>query len=952
MSEIKYIGELLWPAQVGQFAIILGFVASLLSALAYFFATQRREKEDFLGWQNIGRLGFLVHGISVLTVIGLIFYLMLSHRYEYQYVQAHTSDDLPFRYVFSAFWQGQEGSFLLWMFWHIVLGMVLMFFAKQWEAPTLATLAFIQAFLGSMLLGVYITEDIKIGSNPLLLLRDTMNIPLFNNAEYVQLIKGNGLNPALQNYWMTIHPPTLFLGFASTAIPFCYAIAGLWTNQHKAWLKPALKWALFSAGILGTGILMGGAWAYEALNFGGYWAWDPVENASLVPWLLLVAGVHANLISNATGYSMRTAYLFYILTFVFILYSTFLTRSGVLGETSVHAFTEMGLEWQLVGLTGSFLLLGLGLLVARSKNIPSAPKEESLASKEFWMFMGTLVLLFSAVLIIGSTSLPIYNKIRQIFDPTFAGLVIDKAIPHYNKYQIWIAVFIGMLSGTAQFLRYKEFNFAKHLSKFAAHMGVALGITAVLTFLAIQWVNATAWQYIILLGAGIFTVVCNVQYLVAVTRTNRKMVGSVLSHVGFGVMIIGILASGLNKTYLSHNEFAMRGLLDEEMIEKNIILQKGDPIFMNGYEVTYVKDTMEGFTRTFQINMKYKGKTEQVQQEFNLYPSLLYDRALSKIANINPDTKHYLGKDIFTHIANVPRVELDVEYAKEVEAGLNYKPYEAKLGEIFDINDTITIKDEKRGLDTSVVRRYRGQLIGIDKQPKHPDYHAEKGDIALGAVVRIQDRDSIYIARPMLALRGQVLYGYPDQVNRLTTKVKLNEGIFDLMLADDASLDYQVYHLKQGDKIQFKAYQIQFSGFNKTPQHPNYYAQEGDIAVSAMFDINKGAQHYKAQPVYFIRESRPFNLKDEVLEEGIHVRFNSINPKEESIEVMIGQNANSNAGIPIEIATNSARTDFIVFEAIEFQGINLFWVGSITMLIGLFFSMWYRMQQKKKIAAA
>ncbi len=952
MSEIKYVGELLWPAQVGQFAIILGFVASLLSASAYFFAAQRRGKEDFLGWQNIGRLGFLVHGISVLTVIGLIFYLMLSHRYEYQYVQAHTSDDLPFRYVFSAFWQGQEGSFLLWMFWHIVLGMVLIFFAKQWEAPTLATLALIQAFLGSMLLGVYITEDIKIGSNPLLLLRDTMNIPLFNNAEYVQLIKGNGLNPALQNYWMTIHPPTLFLGFASTAIPFCYAIAGLWTNQHKAWLKPALKWALFSAGILGTGILMGGAWAYEALNFGGYWAWDPVENASLVPWLLLVAGVHANLISNATGYSMRTAYLFYILTFVFILYSTFLTRSGILGETSVHAFTEMGLEWQLVAFTGSFLLLGLGLLVAKGKGIPSAPKEESLASKEFWMFMGTLVLLFSAVLIIGSTSLPIYNKIRQIFDPTFAGLVIDKPIPHYNKYQIWIAVFMGILSGTAQFLRYKEFNFQKYSLKFGIHLGTALLISIPLTYLATLWIDATAWQYIILLGAGIFTVVCNLQYLVAVTRTNKKMVGSVLSHVGFGVMIVGILASGLNKTYLSHNEFAMRGLLDEEMIEKNIILQKGDPIFMNGYEVTYVKDTMESFTRTFQINMKYKGKSEQVQQEFNLYPSLLYDRELTKIANINPDTKHYLGKDIFTHIANVPRVELDVEYAKEVEAGLNYKFYEVKLGAVFDINDTITIKDEKRGLDTSVVRRYRGQLIGIDKQPKHPDYHAEKGDIALGAVVRIQDRDSIYIARPMLALRGQVLYGYPDQINRLTTKVKLNEGIFDLMLADDASLGYQVYHLKQGDKIQFKEYQIQFSGFNKSPQHPNYYAQEGDIAVGAMFDINKGNQHYKAQPVYFIRESRPFNLKDEVLEEGIHIRFNSINPKEESIEVMIGQNANIHAGIPVEIATNSARTDFIVFEAIEFQGINLFWIGSILMLFGLFFSMWYRMQQKQKMVAA
>ena len=157
-----------------------------------------------------------------------------------------------------------------------------------------------------------------------------MDAPIFAKADYATVIKGQGLNPLLQNYWMTIHPPTLFLGFASTAVPFCYAVAGLWTGKHKEWLKPVLPWALFSGAILGTGILMGGAWAYEALSFGGYWAWDPVENMSLVPWLILIAGIHTNLISKNTGIRSRVP-IFFIYS---LLYSLCTPRSLLVVEYS------------------------------------------------------------------------------------------------------------------------------------------------------------------------------------------------------------------------------------------------------------------------------------------------------------------------------------------------------------------------------------------------------------------------------------------------------------------------------------------------------------------------------------------------------------------------------------------------------------------------------------------
>ncbi|MEY4031087.1 MAG: cytochrome c assembly protein, partial [Bacteroidota bacterium] len=327
------------------------------------------------------------------SVIGLIFFIMIKKYYEYQYVWTHVSDELPMQYIFAAFWEGQEGSFLLWMFWNAILGLIILSRRNQWESSVLAIFAVVQAVLSSMILGIYVgwdTFSIKLGSSPFQLLRDTMDAPIFGQADYLELIKGNGLNPLLQNYWMTIHPPTLFLGFSSTLVPFAFALAGLWVKDHQNWLKPAFPWALFSAGILGIGILMGGAWAYEALSFGGYWAWDPVENMSLVPWLILIAGIHTHLITQSTGQSLKSTYFFYLLSFALVVYSTFLTRSGILGETSVHAFTEMGLEAQLLFFLGIVIVIPFLLLLFRYKTIPSPEKEEALSSKEFW----TLLCLF------------------------------------------------------------------------------------------------------------------------------------------------------------------------------------------------------------------------------------------------------------------------------------------------------------------------------------------------------------------------------------------------------------------------------------------------------------------------------------------------------------------------------------------------------------------------------
>ena len=396
-----------------------------------------------------------------------------------------------------------------------MLGIILMKSAGKWEAPVMTVLSFAQVCLATMILGIYVF-DIKVGSNPFLLTREVFqDAPIFKRADYLSLASmqdGNGLNQLLQNYWMVIHPPVLFLGFASTIVPFAYAIAGLWKKEHFGWTTASLPWSLFSAGILGLGIMMGARWAYESLSFGGFWAWDPVENASLVPWLIMVAGIHTQVIYNSTGHSLRPTYFFFIASFILILYSTYLTRSGDLQDTSVHAFTGSGLNWQLRSFVFIFMVPSLLLYILRYKNIPYIPKEESSYSREFWMFIGSLVLFLSAGFIILFTSLPVVNK---LFGSSFT--VGSEVEFFYNRIQIFVAIVLGLLTAVTQYLRYKNTNKKTFGKKILFPAVVSLVISAAVSVFGDIDYDKFGAGYLaaIHLGlfASIFAVVANTGYI-------------------------------------------------------------------------------------------------------------------------------------------------------------------------------------------------------------------------------------------------------------------------------------------------------------------------------------------------------------------------------------------------------------------------------------------------------
>ena len=934
MNEIQYIGEHLWIGKVGHFAIILAFVASILSAISYSINARNENYKN--SWRSIGRIGYILHGISIFAVVGLMFYAMYHKYYEYAYVFEHVSDDLPLRYTLSAFWEGQEGSFLLWMMWHIVLGYFIIFRSTKWESPIMAIFAMTEIFLTSMILGVHVEVGdwmTKFGSNPMMLLRETMQDPIFNNADYLSLITGNGLNPLLQNYWMTIHPPVTFLGFASTIVPFSFAVAGLWTGKYKEWLKPALPWALFSAGILGTGIVMGSVWAYEALSFGGYWSWDPVENAVLVPWILLIAGLHTHLIARSTGYSIKATVFFYAVSFPLIVYSTFLTRSGILGDTSAHAFTEMGLEKQLIAFFVFFFAVGLGALVYHSKNIPAKKKEESIYSREFWMFIGALVMFFSAVLIGVPTSFPVFNSIISFFDESYIGRVIQDPVPFYNKFQIWIAVFLALISGVSVLLRYNESNWQKRKKYYIKHFGGSVLLSILFTFLLTLWFSLHSWQFYLLGFSSFFIMFSNLDYLINVLKGKLKLASSAIAHFGFGIMIIGLLGSGLNKDTISTNPFLFKDVFKPEDLKNYVQLIKNEPLFSQGYWVTYQSDTLIGKTRLYDIDFTKIGKNKKVVEQFKLRPNAVYSNDFQKVAAFNPDTKHYFEKDIFSCIVSLAPTRMEVAKAKEFEDSLVWTRHEILL------NDTLKTEAGNWFVINS-----------INFKPTHSEYKAKDNDFGIEVDVQAGNEkyDKTFNLKSALGLQGALLYKYPYAEENLGIRVRIADDLIESIFNTEDKLTYTDVELSTYGSFEYEGAEIKLSGFNKEPIDRNYQPEEGDIAVGAQMMVLKDGATYPIEPIFLIRGASPMGVKAYVPELGIHIRFTGIDPGKEIFSFKIAKDTRTlNFPIPLEITENVPRSDYVILQAQIFPGINLLWAGCVLMMFGLFMSWIIRMRSNR-----
>jgi cytochrome c-type biogenesis protein CcmF len=493
----------------GNILLLLSLLISTLSLI--FLARGAGGRQDSM---PAARWMFYTSGAITCAAFVLLLAAFIGHRFEYAYVYNYSSLDLPLAYLVSGVWAGQEGTFLLWALLLFVFGFFVTRKRDDFEPIVMTVITVTQIFLLLMLVA-YSPFRYVWQVNPEHF--KTLEIPA----------DGSGLTQLLQDFWMVIHPPVLFLGYASSVIPFAYAAAALIRRDAHAWVRPARPWVLFSTATLGTGIFLGGYWAYRVLGWGGYWGWDPVENSSLIPWLVMVALVHGLLIQRRKRALARTNIGLALTSFILVFFSTFLTRSGVLADFSVHSFGDLGLSRHLILFLGFYLVIAAFLTLRNIASIKGEGLGERIFSWDTLMTFGIVTLCFYAFFILVGTSMPIIS-------PLFSKTPFTVKQGFYNAVSIPLGTLLLLfivLSGLSQI--YASVNRIRLL------FGVIIAIT--LAVLLNIW-HTTRIEAYVFSALGFFLLLLCIRDFVV--KKPGRILASRLAHAGVAVMAVGIIASG------------------------------------------------------------------------------------------------------------------------------------------------------------------------------------------------------------------------------------------------------------------------------------------------------------------------------------------------------------------------------------------------------------------------
>lgn len=495
---------------IGTTVIWIAFAASLASACFYYLSL---SKQNLL---QVARSSFSISAIGVASVSAILLLYILQHRFEYHYVSSYSSRDLPTALLITTFWAGQEGSFLLWALFATVIGLFFQAYTRRadMEKPAMATYSLVLAFL-LLLIAIKspfhyiwdVQKDVPKGFIP----QD-----------------GRGLNPLLQNFWMIIHPPVLFLGFSSLAVPFVLAITALWQKRYSDWLRAALPWVLFSALSLGAGLMLGGYWAYGVLGWGGWWGWDPVENSSLIPWIVAVILVHTMLIQMLTGKLVRTNFVLAVLVYLLVIYSTFLTRSGILANASVHSFVDPGsLAYTLLVIwLAAAALGGFGMIVLRRKELNIKTLPSAWLSRESLLSIATIVMGVCAAVILFGTSKPLFSS--ATVEPSF-----------YDRTNLPFAVLMTFLLGLSILTKWNQEDKQLLFKKLIVPGVLSVLVLAVFVVLGLHDISAALLAF-----TSLFALIVAAMQGYRIAKEQPRFIGSALSHVGLAILFLGIIGSG------------------------------------------------------------------------------------------------------------------------------------------------------------------------------------------------------------------------------------------------------------------------------------------------------------------------------------------------------------------------------------------------------------------------
>ena len=540
------------------------------------------------------RAFYYASGIAVLFASILLFYYFISGDFRFAYVYNNSSLSLSIPYRVAAFWAGKEGSFLLWLLILYFMGLVIALSQKPLAAEAFAILIAVQLFFLVILLA----------ESPFKFIWNAYP-DMFRPGSFPR--DGAGLNPLLRDPWMVAHPPFLFLGYAAATVPFGYAVAGCVRGERDSWVTASYPWLIFSASTLGIGIFLGGYWAYSVLGWGGYWGWDPVENSSLVPWLLSIALIHGFIIQRRTGALPRANALLAIAYFLAVLYSTWLTRSGALSNISVHSFSASSIGSYLSALLVIFSFLGIGVFVWRARLLVGTPLSGSFRDWKTLIVYGIISLCLYAACIGAATSLPVVTSII-----TGRPVTVTEAFYHSISMPFGVAIVAIMFTATAMIAG--GGSFLKRATIAAAVLSLAGGI-------GIN-IGHTSHPFAYLFAAcALFAILRAIAEIAANPRL--RLLPSRISHIGVGILVLGLVTSNAHSVTI------------QKELPKDIPTKIGDvTVAFLG-----VKETREsalifsvntgGVARTVETAYYYDDRTESLYREPYILSGFEYDYYLS-----------------------------------------------------------------------------------------------------------------------------------------------------------------------------------------------------------------------------------------------------------------------------------------------------------------------------------
>lgn len=485
-----------------------------------------------------------VHAVTFLLTLASIGIMVafLTDRFEYWYVASYSNRDLETFYKVAGLWAGQRGSLLFWAVLLSGFSSIAVFLNRKRNREFMP-------YVVGVLLGIiafFVVVLLFANVNPF------ERLP-FTPAD------GQGLNPQLQNYWMTIHPPTLYLGFTAFTIPFAFAVAALLNGRLDArWIVLTRRWTLLSWFFLSIGIVLGMRWAYEELGWGGYWFWDPVENASLLPWLTATAFLHSVMIQENRGMLKVWNMSLVVLTFLLTIFATFLTRSGLI--ESVHSFAqELTIAYIFLTFMGSILAGCVVLIIYRLPKLQSENRIESFVSRESAFLFNNLILLGAAFAVMWGTLFPLIAE-------AVTGQAVTVGPPFFNKVNLPIGIMLLALTGIGPVIAWRRASKRNLRKNFIWPVAAGAATSAVLFALGARHPLAlTTWS----LGVFVLVILATefwkgtrarariegegipVAFYHLVTR-NRRRWGGYIVHVGMVVMFMGFAGSAYNVDVRQH----------------------------------------------------------------------------------------------------------------------------------------------------------------------------------------------------------------------------------------------------------------------------------------------------------------------------------------------------------------------------------------------------------------